>query len=111
MTAKGITVGVAALGLVAAFGASAIYTLGTKDTAEFTVKNKERVTQGQSSKYLVYTDKGVYENTDSLLNMKFNSSDVYNNLDVGKSYKCDVYGWRVPFMSMYQNIVRCTPKP
>lgn len=53
---------------------------------------------------------GVYENTDSLLRMKFNSADVYGQLQNGKTYTCDTYGWRVPFFSIYPNIVKCEEK-
>jgi Protein of unknown function (DUF1523) len=30
---------------------------------------------------------------------------VYGALDVGKTYQMKVYGWRIPFFSMYPNIV------
>ena len=73
-----------------------------------TVQDKVR-TGGQDSKYLIFTDKGVYENTDSIVNGKWNSSDVYGALSVGKSYEFKVRGRRIPFLSMYPNII--TEKP
>jgi hypothetical protein len=74
-----------------------------------TVNKSERIvdTDGKGAKYLIYADKGVFQNTDSLLNMKFNSADVYNQLQEGHTYACDVIGLRVEFMSMYENIVSC----
>lgn len=74
------------------------------------VKDKERITESNgekvSSKYLVYTENEVFENTDALMFFKFNSSDVQGKLDAGQTYKLKVVGWRVPFLSMYRNIVK-----
>ena len=82
----------------------------TRDTVTFTVKDKERVTKGTGdsikSYYLVYTDSEVFENTDCLVLFKFNSSDVQGQLDKGFTYEADVYGWRIPFFSMYRNIIK-----
>lgn len=94
------------LGLMAL---SPIIAYSTDEIVSFTVKDKERVVTGSgdsiSSKYLVYTDNGVYENTDTVWYWKWNSSDVYNELEVGKNYQVKVYGFRVPFLSWYKNIV------
>lgn len=65
----------------------------------------ERCKTKDTCKFLIMTDKGVFENTDSLINFKFNSSDVFNELQVGGTYNLTVNGWRVPFMSWYPNIV------
>lgn len=77
----------------------------TNDTVTFTVKEKENIVRNDSSKYLIYTDSEVFENTDSLWYWKWNSSDVYRDLEVGKQYEAEVYGFRVPFLSWYRNIV------
>ncbi|MNC80987.1 hypothetical protein D3C75_1339710 [compost metagenome] len=47
----------------------------------------------------------TFENTDSLWETKFNSSDIYAELEVGKTYKFEVYGFRIAFWSKYENIV------
>ena len=65
-------------------------------------KRKEKVV----STYLIYTDRGVFRNDDAGWFVKFNSSDVYGNLDVGTRYTMKIYGWRIPILSMYPNIVR-----
>lgn len=57
-----------------------------------------------SCKYLVFTDKGVFKNTDSILIWKFNSSDIYGEISKGDKMKIKYYGWRVPFFSIYPNI-------
>lgn len=56
------------------------------------------------SQYLVFTDKGTFKVTDQLLFGKFNSSDLFGKLEPGKTYNFTVYGFRVPILSMYQNI-------
>ena len=45
-----------------------------------------------------------YEITDSFLANKFNSSDTYAEIEVGKTYEFIVGGNRVPFMSWYPDI-------
>ena len=76
------------------------------DYATFTVKDKERITEDRDSYYLIFTEDGeVFENDDSLLFWKWNSSDVYGELEVGKTYKAKVAGWRVHIFSMYRNVL------
>lgn len=64
--------------------------------------------------YLVFTklDNGevrVFKNTDSLIEFKFNSSDFQAKLEPNKKYKLKVYGWRIPFLSQYENIIKVQP--
>ena len=54
--------------------------------------------------YLVFTDKGTFKITDQLFFGKFDSSDLYGKLELGKTYTFEVYGFRIPILSMYQNI-------
>jgi hypothetical protein len=89
------------------------YQLGTVGSVIFKVTDKNIKTSSDgdgnvSSKYLIFTDKGVFENTDAVFHAKWNSSDVYSQLSVGKSFKCKVYGFRVPLLSWYKNIVSCS---
>lgn len=93
---------VMSLGPIAAYYSS-------EETIEITINDKERITTGSgehiSSKFIVYGENEVFENTDSWLYLKFNSSDVQNKINVGETYKVKVVGWRVPFISWYRNIV------
>ncbi|HFK5582150.1 TPA: hypothetical protein ACG0AV_002080 [Elizabethkingia anophelis] len=81
----------------------------TKSDVITVVTGKERVTYASGStiesKYLVYTEAEVFECTDQILTGKFNSSDVYGQLEKGKKYKFTVYGIRIPFISSYRNII------
>ena len=70
------------------------------DKQSIVVKNGDDV----DNKYLIFTDKEVFENTDELFKGKWNSSDVQGSLIIGKKYKLEVYGWRIPFLSSYRNI-------
>lgn len=113
---QGGFVGVVVIGLVVtiivgAIGFGFYRSWGTHRTETVTVNKSERITStcGESvcSKYLVYTAQGVYENTDDLLNWKFNSSDLYNQLQEGNAYSCDVVGWRNGLFSWYPNLISC----
>ena len=80
----------------------------TADTVSFTVSEKERIQDGNSSKYLIFTESEVFENSDSLMRWKWGSSDMYGAMKEDITYTAEVYGWRVPFLSMYRNIVSIT---
>lgn len=84
-----------------------------RDAYIVTVTDKERVYESRSSRYLVFTrlqngQVRVFENTDSLLEGKFDSSDIQGEIEVGKTYQFETYGWRVPLFSEYENITRVT---
>jgi hypothetical protein len=81
-------------------------------TVTFNVRDKITKTHcdGNNScntDYLIFTDKGVYKDTDSFWFFKFNSSDVYGELQRGHYYTCKTYGFRVRFTSSYPNILSC----
>lgn len=83
---------------------------GTERREEIgTVTDKGTKRSGKEDKYLVYTkdengESQVFEVTDNLLAGRFNSSDVYAEIEVGKTYKFTVGGSRNTFMSWYPNI-------
>lgn len=85
-----------------------IVTYTTMQTVELTVTEKERVSEGTSSRYLVFTDAEVFENVDNWWVLKFNSSDVYGRLKVGATCSATVSGWRFPLLSWYRNILSTT---
>ena len=78
------------------------------DTIDVTVTDKQSIVvrngDDVDNKYLIFTDKEVFENIDALLKGKLNSSDVQGSLIIGKKYTLEVYGWRIPFLSSYRNI-------
>lgn len=99
--------------VVLVLSAKAFFAYGTDEYVTFTVTDKERIvnntSEGTRSKYLVFTDKGTFENTDSLFYWKWNSSDLYGRIRKGETYKAHVYGFRVGFLSWYKNIVSVSP--
>lgn len=86
-----------------------IVPLATVDHVTLTVKHKERIVRGSGehihSKYLVFTDGEVFEDVDTMLFWKFDSSDIYGHLNEGQTYRAKVNGWRIPFLSAYRNII------
>lgn len=75
------------------------------ETIEITVKDKYVKRKGESDLYLVATEEGeTYKIEDLFFKGKFNSTDLYNELDIGEKYKVEVTGARIPFFSMYKNI-------
>lgn len=68
-----------------------------------TIKDKEQINYEEDgktfSKYLIYTDQEVFENTDDWFYLKLNSSDLYGQLDKGSTYKIWITGWRIQIFS------------
>jgi hypothetical protein len=105
----GVMVGFIVLGTVV----SVAVHYNTQDTVTATITDKDRIVErdgdgGTRSKYLIFTDQETFENTDSLLAGKFNSSDVYGRLKVGDVCRFKVNGFRNGFLSMYRNILEAT---
>jgi hypothetical protein len=105
--------GAVALGFAAAVGSSLYYQTTGKETVRAMVTDKERQVSsdgegGPTSKYIVFTDKEVFENSDSMIRGKWRSSDVQGKLHAGCTYDFNVYGFRNGPFSIYRNIVDAT---
>jgi hypothetical protein len=88
---------------------SAIIAYSTQDYGEITIKKTLQKRSGDTDRYLIFTENnGVFENTDCVWLLKFNSSDIQSELEEGKTYKIKYYGWRVRFLSWYPNIITLT---
>lgn len=70
------------------------------------VLKMERVVKDDTSYYLVYCDVEVFTIQDDFYKGRFNSSDLYRDIEVGKTYNFTVFGWRNGFFSWYRNILR-----
>jgi hypothetical protein len=101
---RAIRVGLAMAACVAVAGCPIAYCQSARDMT-LVVDDRERVNSSSQSTYLVFTPDAEYEVADSITFFTFNSSSRYNQLDPGRSYKVRVAGWRVPFFSMYPNII------
>lgn len=74
-----------------------------------TVTDKDVKNSDGKGKYLVFTktsdgETAVFEVTDALFAWRFNSSDLYGEIEVGKTYQFDVGGSRNRLLSWYPNI-------
>ena len=82
---------------------------------EYTITvNDKQIKRGKGKdaddKYLIFAtlengQEKVFENTDDFIEGKFDSSDLYNKLKEEKTYKIKTYGYRIGFLSMYENII------
>lgn len=79
------------------------YTNEQTVTCEISDKWVKRVNKGEDT-YLVSCGDTVYKIEDLFWIGKFNSSDIYADLEVGTIYDFKVTGHRIPFFSEYQNI-------
>lgn len=84
--------------------------LATSETVTQVKVDKKEAVKDMAG-YLIFTDKGVFSNTDSWINLKFNSSDVYNEIKEEKCYDMDVNLMRVPILSWYKNILSVKEVP
>lgn len=114
------------LGVVIIFILFVILVIGSVSLLDFndkeytiTITDKERIVEGTgkttSSKYLVFGEDEngevlVFENSDLATRGKFNSSTIQGSLKEGKTYDVVVVGYRVPFLSLYENIISIEEK-
>lgn len=70
------------------------------------VLDKKIIYVDDKSTYLIITQHGVFQNTDSLLKGKFNSVYLNNKLKIGSSYNLTVVGFQIPLFDIHPNIIR-----
>lgn len=93
------------------------YQLAPKEQVRGVVVSTERVQSSESSVYRVglMTSSGAqtFVNVDALEIGKFNSGDIQTTLASyeknGQEVCLEVYGWRVPFLSMFKNVKGICP--
>lgn len=77
----------------------------TDEWVQATVQSKERTCfKSNDCRFMVYTDVENFEVTDQAFGRK-NSSDVYGRLQVGKTYKLHVIGYRNPTWTKFRNVL------
>lgn len=76
-----------------------------KEVIAIEVKDKYIKRDNKSDVYMVVdTDNNTYQITDLFFIGKFNSTDLYNGLEIGQAYFIEVTGIRNQFLSWYPNI-------
>lgn len=100
---KDVVVGICIIGFVG-FGIAGLI---HKEKVTAKVTDKTRITEREGNGYyLIFTDEETFKDSDSLFYGKFNSSDLYGKIKIGKEYDFIVTGFRIPILSMYRNIVK-----
>jgi hypothetical protein len=102
-----IVLAVAVIGVLAGCASPADY---SNPVGPCSVNNKDRSSDSKgNSVFLVYTDScGVFTVDDAMLENKWNSTDTYAAIKVGKTYDFVTYGFRNGFLSSYPNILKAT---
>lgn len=80
-------------------------------TVTVTVTGKGTKRKSGDDKYLIYTNVTTYEITDSLFKWRWDSSDLYGTIEVGKTYVIETCGYRIPLLSQYPNIYSAVEVP
>ncbi len=90
---------------ILAFLLMLFYSYFVADTVE------TRITDAQMTKvdgrFMIATEERPYVNFDAKYRFKFNSGNVQNDAIrlKGKPVRIKKYGWRIPFFSLYENVV------
>lgn len=76
-----------------------------------TVTDKDIKNYDSDSKFLVFTktkngETRVFSMEDTLIKGRWNTADDYAEIEVGETYTFTVIGWRIPFISEYENIIK-----
>jgi hypothetical protein len=104
MRTLGCLGGAAVLALLASTGWHMEY--GTEHTVTFTISKMDDQSNGSSHKYLIFTtDNRVFEDTDSWLHGKTDSSQIWAAMSVGQMWTCPEYGYRSFWSSSYPDIL------
>ena len=70
-----------------------------------TVNDKYIKRSGEQDIYLIVDEnKNTYKITDLFFKFKFDSTDLYNKLEIGKTYRVKISGFRIKILSEYPNI-------
>ncbi len=51
------------------------------------------------------TNNNIYSTNNQWWNLKFNKAELWNNLDINKKYKIQLYGIRFHYLDIYPNII------
>jgi hypothetical protein len=99
----------AAIAVVVLIGVYVYFKDIREQTVTFTVTGTTASGGGTTGhKYLIFTNKGTFEDTDNLFHAKFSSSDLFGAIRVGHTYTCKVTGFRIPLFSSYKDLITCT---
>jgi hypothetical protein len=105
-------------GIVVLLGVIAFFANPNCDFDSYDVKITDKQVKMIEGKdvYLIFSvdDNGkphVFRDEDTKWLLKFNSSNIYAQLQNGKRYRVKTVGWRWSMKSMYENILKVEPLP
>lgn len=75
-------------------------------TVDIEVKELKYLHAREDSKWLVYTDVGLMENTESILHKKLCTRDLQKQLQEGARYTVVVEGFTLALLDLHPNIIR-----
>lgn len=98
-----LIIGIIIIVIIAVIGIN--FTYGNEQNIEITVKDKYIKRYSDNDTYMIVdTNDNAYKITDMLFLGKFDSTDIYNKLEIGGTYKIKTTGYRNNFLSEYPNI-------
>lgn len=82
-----------------------------RNTYTVTISNKQMEKQNNKKIYLIYTQTSngnirTFKDVNSIIELKFNSNDIYGGLQLYRKYQIRTYGFRIPIISCYENIIK-----
>lgn len=96
-----LTMLVIVLGFV---GCRTIAQLHKSEATAVAITGKERG-GSEKGKWIVFGKNETFEVSDTIVGWRWDSSDTYGKIEVGKTYNFQCRGYRVPFFSWYRNIM------
>ena len=87
---------------------SIIYVYSTKFKKTITIDEKYTYGSNNSkgNQSISDTNNNIYIVQNSLYLFHWTSVELFNKMDVGKTYEIEGYGYRVPFLGLFPNIVK-----
>lgn len=82
-----------------------------RNTYKVTITNKKILVRNNTAEYFIYTQTEdgkirVFKDTNNFFELKFNSEDLYWAISTNKKYEVRAYGFNIPLLLDYQNIVK-----
>ena len=99
------------IGVIVIVGVIILFPHFIRHTYKVTVTNKQIIKRNNTNEYLIYTQTEdgkikVFQDTNNFLELKLNSEDLYWAISINKKYEVKAYGFNIPLLLDYQNIVK-----
>ena len=83
-----------------------IYVYSTRFERVITIKEKHDFSSGKHIRNTISDEEGnVYQITSSYPLLHFTDAEIWLNIEKNKKYTILAYGWRIPILQLYPNIV------